>query len=176
MKYLFYAGLCLILVLIQTTVIRYFGSLRGCYDLFIVLVVFLGLYRKAHESIPVILLAGFLMDNLYNGPFGLYITSYIWLFVCIKWSSVYFNVRSNMFLIFAVAAGVLFENFIFINFFIISDSGLSLFGRLFSKVFIQFIWAVFSGYFFIMLIKKAYNTWSRLFSLQLIEENGHGFL
>lgn len=157
MKYLFYVCLCLILALIQTTVVRYFGMLRGFYDLFIVVVVFLGLYRNFRESIPVILLAGFIMDNLYNGPFGLYVTVYIWLYICIRWSSVYFNVRSSMFLVFVVAAGVLFENIIYIGSFMMFNPELLFVENLSGKIFTQFVWALVTGYFFIMLIKKTYH-------------------
>lgn len=174
MKYFFYACLCLILALIQTTVVQHFQMVRGCYDLFIVVVVFLGLYRNFRESIPVILSAGFLMDNLHNGPFGLYMTSYLWLYVCIRWSSVYFNVRSGLFLTFAVAGGVLFENLIFISSFIILNPDSLLSENISGRIFTQFIWVLISGYFFITLIKKAYNTWSRLFNPQAAEQNGHG--
>lgn len=174
MKYFFYACLFLILILIQTTVVRYFQIFRGCYDLFIVVVVFLGLYRNFRESIPVILLSGLLMDSLYNGPFGLYMTTYLWLYICIRWSSVYFNVRSSLFLTFAVAAGVLFENLIFISSIIMFNPDSLLFENMSGKIFTQSIWAVISGYFFIMLIKKGYYTWSKLFSLQAAEQNGHG--
>nr|CBX30943.1 hypothetical protein N47_E44550 [uncultured Desulfobacterium sp.] len=173
MKYLFYAFLCILLAIIQTTFVLYFPIFRGCYDLFVIIVVFLGLYRNFRESIPVILLAGLLMDNMYNGPFGLYLTSYIWIYICIRWSSVYFNVRSSLFLIFAVAAGVLFENLVFISSFIMFNSDLLLSENILWKILTQFIWALFSGYFFIMLIKKAYNSCSRLFSFQAIEQNGH---
>lgn len=138
----------------------------------IVVVAFLGLYRNFRESIPVILFAGLLMDNLYNGPFGLYMTSYIWLYICIRWSSVYFNVRSSIFLIFIVAAGVLFENLIFISSFMMFNPDLLLSENISYKIFTQFIWALLSGYFSIMLVKKVYNAWYKLFRLQAVEQNG----
>ncbi|MFH2047344.1 MAG: hypothetical protein ABIK92_19625 [Pseudomonadota bacterium] len=97
------------------------------------------------------------MDNLYNGPFGLYVTVYIWLYICIRWSSVYFNVRSSMFLVFVVAAGVLFENIIYIGSFMMFNPELLFVENLSGKIFTQFVWALVTGYFFIMLIKKTYH-------------------
>ncbi|MDP3284795.1 MAG: hypothetical protein Q8M56_10250, partial [Desulfobacterales bacterium] len=72
---------------------HYFSILSGFYDLFILVVIYLGLYRNLRESLSVILFLGIIMDNLYNGPFGLHMTVYLWLYATIRWSSVYFHVR-----------------------------------------------------------------------------------
>ncbi|MDQ1330252.1 MAG: hypothetical protein QG578_515, partial [Thermodesulfobacteriota bacterium] len=84
MKYIFYAFTCLVFILIQTTVVHYFRILNGFYDLFLLIVIYLGLYRNLRESLPVILFLGIIMDNLCTGPFGLYMTVYLWLYATIR--------------------------------------------------------------------------------------------
>jgi hypothetical protein len=53
-----------------------------------------------------------------------------------------------------VVAGVLLENIIFIASFMLFNPGLLLSDNLAGKIFLQFIWALISGYFFIMIVKK----------------------
>lgn len=173
MKYFFYAFICLVSILIQTTVIHYFGVLSGFYDLFLPIVIFLGLYRNSRESIPVILSLGIIMDNLYNGPFGLYITVYLWLYAAIRWSSVYFHVRNKPFMIFAVAAGVLFENLVFIGSFILFNPDTHFPGNITENTFAQILWAFLTGPFFLIFINRAYNTWTGWFNPHASGQRGH---
>ena len=172
MNYLLYIFSCLVLILIQTTVIHDLPLFNGFYDLLIVVVIFLGLYRNLRESIPVILFAGFIMDNLYNGPFGLYLTVYLWLYACIRWSSVYFNVRSILFLAFIVPAGVLFENIIFLGSFAMFNSGSFHHSGIYSVVAEQIVWAMITGPALIMLLNFSHSIWSKWFNMQVSGQKG----
>ncbi|MFO7665206.1 MAG: hypothetical protein R6V76_01130 [Desulfobacterales bacterium] len=172
MNYLLYIFSCLVLILIQTTVIYDLPILNRFYDLLIVVVIFLGLYRNLRESIPVILLAGFIMDNLYNGPFGLYLTVYLWLYACIRWSSVYFNVKSILFLAFIIPAGVLFENIIFLGSFVMFNSGSIHHSGIYRAVAEQIILAMMTGPVLIMLLNFLHGTWSRWFNMQVSGQKG----
>lgn len=145
---------------------------NGFFDLLIVVVIFLGLYRNLRESIPVILFAGFIMDNLYNGPFGLYLTVYFWLYACIRWSSVYFNVRSILFLAFIVPAGVLFENIIFLGSFAMFNSDSFYNSGIYSVVAKQILWAMIAGPALIMLLNFSHSIWSRLLNMQVSVQKG----
>ncbi|MFH1976402.1 MAG: hypothetical protein ABIJ52_12715 [Pseudomonadota bacterium] len=173
MNYLLYIFSCLVPILIQTTVIHDLPLFNGFYDLLIVVVIFLGLYRNLRESIPVILFAGFIMDNLFNGPFGLYLTVYLWLYACIRWCSVYFNVRSILFLAFIVPAGVLFENIIFLGSFAMFNSGSFHYSDIYSVVAEQIIWALITGSVCIMLLKFTHSIWDSWFNMQPSEQKGH---
>lgn len=170
MKYFFYAFTCLVLILIQTTVIHHFRGLSGFYDLFVIVVMYLGLYRSLRESIPVILFFGIVMDILYNGPFGLYMTIYLWLYATIRWSSVYFHVRNKLFLVFAVASGVLFENLVFIGSFVMFNPDSQFPGNIPENALVQILWAFLTGPFFLMFINRAYNTWSGWFNPHVSEQ------
>lgn len=170
MKYFFYGFTCLFLILIQTTVIHYFRVLNGFYDLFILVVIYLGLYRNLRESIPVILFLGIIMDNIYIGPFGLYMTVYLWLYAAIRWSSVYFHVRNKLFLVFAVASGVLFENLVFMGSFVMFNPDSQFPGNIPENALGQILWAFLTGSFFLMFIHRAYNIWSGWFNPHVSEQ------
>jgi len=174
MNYLLYILSCLVLILIQTTVIHDLPLFNGFYDLLIVVVIFLGLYRNLRESIPVILFAGFIMDNFFNGPFGLYLTVYLWLYACIRWCSVYFNVRSILFLAFIVPVGVLFENIIFLGSFAMFNPGSFHYSDIYSIVVEQIIWALITGPVFIMLLKFTHSIWNRWFNMRVSEQKELG--
>ncbi len=172
MNYLLYILSCLVLILIQTTVINYLPLFNGFYDLVTVVVIFLGLTRSLRESIPVILFAGFLMDNLHNGPFGTYLTVYLWLYACIRWCSVYFNVKSILFLAFIVPAGVLFENIIFLGSFAMFNSGFFHRSDIYIIVAEQMVWSMITGPVLIMLLNFLQSIWSKLFNMQVAGQKG----
>ena len=174
MNYLLYIFLCLILILIQTTVIHTLPLFNGFYDILAVIVIFLGLYRNLRESIPVILFIGFTMDNLYNGSFGLYLTVYLWLYACIRWCSVYFNVRSILFLAFIVPVGVLFENIIFLGSFAMFNADSFHYSDIYSVVAEQIIWAMITGPAIMILLNFTHSIWNRWFNMQTSEQKGHG--
>ena len=160
MKCIFYLLICLILILIQTTIIPCFRLLSGFYDLFIPIIVYFGLYRKTRESVLVILFLGLIMDNMSNGPFGLYISVYFWLYAAMRWSSVYFHVRNKPFMIFTVASGVLFENLIFIGSFFLFNPNAEFPGNAPGNALEQILWALLTGSFFLMFINRSFHAWS----------------
>jgi len=174
MNYLLYIFLCLILILIQSTVIQTLPLFNGYYDILTVVVIFLGLFRNFRESIPVILFIGFIMDNLSNGPFGLYLTVYLWLYACIRWCSVYFNVRSTFFLALIVPAGVLFENIIFLGSFAMFNADSFHHSDIYRIVAEQIIWAMITGPACLILLNFSQSIWNRWFNMRTSDQKGHG--
>ncbi len=174
MTYFFYLFTSFVLMLVQTTIMHYFSVLSGFYDLFLLIVIFLGLYRNLRESIPVILFLGIIMDNLCNGPFGLYTTVYLWFYAIIRWSSVYFHIRNTLFMVFAVASGVLFENLIFIGSFVMFNPDSQFPGNITENALVQILWAFLTGPFFLMFINRAYNIWRGFFKPHVSEQSSHG--
>ena len=79
MRYGFYIGTCLFLILIQTTIVPYLTAFNGIYDLLIPFVIFICICLPVRESLPFVLILGLIMDNLSGSPFGLYLTFYFWL-------------------------------------------------------------------------------------------------
>ena len=78
------------------------------YDLFIPLIIFMGLYQSTHIGLPLCILFGFFMDVFSGGIFGLFLSIYFWLFCLVK-AVLRFLDLQNLFLeavlvIFGVAA------------------------------------------------------------------------
>jgi len=75
MSYFFNIATCLVLVILQTTVMPSLSLPGRFYDLMIPFVVYLGLSRPVREGLLFVCLIGFIMDNLSGSPFGLYLAS-----------------------------------------------------------------------------------------------------
>lgn len=106
---LFHVLVCLFLVVVQTTWLPLFTRVSSCYDLMIPFVVYLGLCSSLRKGLPLVLVAGAIIDQLSGAPAGLYFSAYGWLFMGIRWITGYFRMENILFLPCAMAAGVLVE-------------------------------------------------------------------
>lgn len=171
MTYCFYVCICVCLVIFHTTIIPHISLLTNFYDILIPFIIYLGLFRPVRESIVFILVLGFLMDNLSGGPFGLYLTTYLWLFIVVKVVVKYLHARNNILLVLIVAAGVLMENIIFITFFSISDQNSQFFTNTVKIVIYQILWAGFTGFFFITFFSQIHEKLERWFNELIAEKS-----
>ena len=110
MKYGFYAITGIGLILFQTTICPGLPFYFFCYDLLLPVVISAGIYRSPREGILGVLVLGFLMDQLSGAPFGLYITTYLWLFLAVKLARRFIHVKNLFFLVLISAVGVVMEN------------------------------------------------------------------
>ena len=155
MIYCYYISVCLILVILQTTIVPHLPLLNRCYDLLIPFIVYLGLSRPARESIPCVLFMGFIMDNLSGSPFGLYITTYLWLYVGVRGITKMLEVGKRLLIIaLLVVTGVLIENFIFFATFRILGSQNRLAAEAYHQVVYQLIWAIGTGPLMLLLFRN----------------------
>ena len=171
MTYCFHVGICLCLVLFQTTVMPYFHLFDRFYDLLSPFVIYLSLFRSLRQSIPVILFFGFLMDSLSGGPFGLYLTTYIWLFIGVKWIITFLHLGDSLFLPFLVAAGVLLQNCIFIGTIAMFEPGTQFLSAAVSIVTIQVLWAIFTGPILLMFFNYSYGRWNKWLKKVFVKES-----
>ena len=156
MSYFFNISVCLLLVILQTTIMPYLPPLDKFYDLLIPFIVYLSLSRPVRESLPFILFLGFIMDNLSGGPFGLYLTTYFWLYVGVKGITMFIQVGNRLLIIaLIVAGGVLFENLILLGTFAILGSRQQFAGDAIEIVVIQVLWAIFTGSLFLLFFRSA---------------------
>jgi len=160
MNFLFYIGLSLALVVLKTVLMPLLSIFDGFYDTLIPLVFYLGLYRPARESIPFILLLGFTMDSLSGGPFGIYLTTYFWLFVLTCWSVTFLHAGNKGLWLVAVAAGVFIENLIVLATMLWLGEASNLPPGGLSRAGTQLLWAVGTGPFLIVAISVAHRKWS----------------
>lgn len=161
MTYCFHFIICFFLVILQTTVMPYFSVFDRFYDLLFPFIVFLSLFRSSRESIPVVLFFGFVMDTLSGGPFGLYLTTYLWLFVGVKWMITFLDVGDSVLLPFVVAAGVLIQNLMFVGAIAIFSPLTLSFSLTVSNIAVQLLWALFTGPIFLLFFNYSHNKWDK---------------
>jgi len=160
MRYGFYIGTCLFLIIIQTTLFAYFNVFAGMYDLLIPFVIFIGICLPLRESLPFILIVGLIMDNLSGSPFGLYLTFYFWLFVGVRWILKFLRVSNKLFLSLVVVIAVLIENLLIIGTFGIIGPGWQLPAAALKNISVQLFWALTTGPLFLfclLAISKRFN-------------------
>lgn len=163
MTYCFYTITCLLLVIFQTSIIPYLSSSFIFYDLLAPFSIYLGLFRPTRESILVILFMGFVMDSLSGGLFGLYMTTYFWLFIGVRWLTKFFQIENSTLFLFIVAIGVLLENCIFIGISFILGSISQISKVEIKNISWQVFLALFTGPFFLIMLNYAQRRWDKLF-------------
>lgn len=160
MNFLFYMCLSLILVILKTTLMPYFSIFDQFYDMLIPFVFYLGLYRPAREGIPFILLLGFTLDSLSGGPFGIFLTTYFWMFVLTRWFVTFLHAGNKGLWLIVVAAGVLVENLIIIATILWLGEASELPPGWGDRVVTQLLWALSTGPVLIIAISIAHRKWS----------------
>ncbi len=161
MKHFLNICIGLFLIVIQTTVMPHIPVFERFYDLLTPLVLYLSIFRPVRESAVIILIFGFLMDNISGGPFGLYLTVYFWLFLSVRWAITFLHVGDSFLLPFVVAVGVLMENLIFIGAAAMFEQNLQISQIMINTVVVQVLWAVFTGPFFLLLFNYSHRRWDR---------------
>jgi hypothetical protein len=101
------------------------------------------------------------MDIISGGPFGLYLTAYVWLFIGVRWAITFLHVGDSVLLPFVVAAGVLMENLIFIGTSVMFEQSSRISEAIVSTIVIQVLWAIFTGPLFLMFFNYAHRHWDR---------------
>ncbi|MGD8880626.1 MAG: rod shape-determining protein MreD [Desulfobacterales bacterium] len=167
MRYCFYIGTCLLLIIVQTTFLSYFDITSGIYDLLIPFVIFLSVCLPVRECLPFILVLGFIVDNLSGSPFGLYLTFYFWLFAGIRWIIQYLRAGNKLFLSLVVIVAVLIQNILVLGIFSYFGPIEQLPTEVVKNIALQIFWAVVTGPLFLLSL----FTIAKRFNIQL---NGAG--
>lgn len=163
MRYGFYIGTCLFLILIQTTVLTYFTAFSGIYDILIPFVIFICICLPIRESLPFVLILGLIMDNLSGSPFGLYLTFYFWLLGGVRLILKFLRMSNKFLLSLIVIVAVLIENIIVIGTFALSGPDWQLPADTFKNMALPIFWAMVTGPVFLLGLL----TLSRRFDIQM---------
>ncbi len=174
MNWSFYVFAGFVLLIFQTAVIPYISILDGFYDLLIPFTLYLSIFHPSRETVFVILVMGFIMDNLSGGPFGLYCTTYLWLFIGVGWMVTFLHATNRLLISFVVAAGVILENtLLYVTLtFLSADSYFPL--NAFRIVTVQFLWALCTGPFLIAGLNFSHKKWNVRMNKIFFDENGDG--
>lgn len=166
MNYGFYIIISLTLIIMDTALLPSMPFSTMFYDLLIPFVVYLGLFRPLKESVAVVFVLGMVVDGLSSGPFGLFLTTYIWLFFGVKWIVTFLHAHSTLILPFVVALGVLFENAVFLAVVGILMPTAQFPLDTHKTVLVQFVLAVFTGPVLLLLIEGGHKKWWHLIGQQ----------
>ncbi|MBU4344181.1 MAG: rod shape-determining protein MreD [Desulfobacteraceae bacterium] len=164
MIYFFHISACLCLVIFQTTILPCFPLFNTFYDLSALYIVYMGLFFGVREGMPVALIIGLIMDSLSGGPFGVYLTTYLWLFIGVRQFIKFFRVSNYILLPFVVTAAVLIENVILFGTFAMLEPGTQFSSSVINSVVIQVAWAICTGPFIIQFYNFTYKRWDKLFN------------
>ena len=163
MTYLFYIGLCLGLIIVQTTVMPGLPAFRHFYDLLLPLVLYLGLYRFVREGLLAVIVLGLVMDNLSGAPFGVYLTVYFWIFMLVSWGSTYLHVGNQILLFIVSGAGVLIENLIFLGTMTVLSKNFQLPAGVVDSLGNQIVWGLLTGPVLIVSIRFLHGRFEKWF-------------
>jgi hypothetical protein len=108
-----YAMIGLATIVGQTTILRIPLVRNVFYDLLIPLIIFLGLRLREGRGVSLLVILGFVMDLLSGGIFGLYLSTYFWIFLSVKGVARYFDVDDITFQSILVALCVLGQHLLF---------------------------------------------------------------
>lgn len=110
MSVLFNTVICLILIFFQTTIKSMIPVLNAFYDLLIPFICYISINQHMAINVMIAVLLGYTMDSLSSGPFGIFLTTYIWYLLAIHFLSKWFNLKNIYLISVIITIGVLFEN------------------------------------------------------------------
>jgi len=97
------------------------------------------------------------MDTLSGGAFGMYSTTYFWLYGAIAWLIGFLHFKNNLLLPFVVVVGVFLENMVFLGTIKLGHPAGALPGGIFRTVSVQLLWALFTGPLLLLLIRAVHR-------------------
>jgi hypothetical protein len=168
MTIVFYIMVSLCLVLIKTTLIPGLPLFEKFYDLLIPIIIYLSFFRSKLEGIPIVVFFGLIMDSLCGGPMGLYLVTYIWLYMGMRWIAQFLHTGSFVLLTIAVAIGVVFEIAILLGYMTFLAPSASIPVDSIKTVVLQIMWALTTGPLILAIIawaQKQLDLWrSKIFA------------
>ena len=175
MTILFYILVSLCLVIVKTTLIPGMAFLEKFYDLLIPIVIYLSLFRSLREGIPIVLFFGLIMDSLCGGPMGLYMATYIWLYVAMRYLKQVLHAGNIVLFAVAVAGGVAFESIILLIYMLLLAPGAIVPADAAKTTVLQILWAFITGPILMVLIswaQKQIDIWREKLFPDWLDSNG----
>jgi hypothetical protein len=162
---------CLFLIIFQTTLLQG-GGPTYLYDLLAPFVVYLGVYRLPREALPILLLGGLAMDGISGGSFGIHLTTYVWMYVGVRWAIQFLHVGNVILLPLLVSVAVAFESLVAAFTAIVLAPVAWPVESMFSVVSGQVAWGAVTGPFLVMLFIKGQHAIQRMRKSLLVEKDG----
>jgi rod shape-determining protein MreD len=162
MNPLFLGTVSLLLIVIQTAVLPKLRIFGPGYDIFIVFIVYLCLTRPHLEAVLFSICGGLIMDAISGGPWGIFLTIYIWTNIFLKLGLRVLQLGSPFVISILVAIGVVLENLLIVTLFEGMDRNglvyLNPSGLLVSQIF----WAALTSPFVFWIILSCHRRFTKL--------------
>jgi hypothetical protein len=171
MQYLVFFFLSLFIVVLQTTLLPGISGALWFYDLIIPYAVYFSLYRPFRDGLPVLIVAAMMMDMISGAPAGIYLSTYLWLFLAFRQTWRFLDVKHTYLFPVIVVVGVLFQQFLFWLVISLQAGGVAFSSGGMQVVFFQLLWAVVSAPLIFLFLQKFFAYTDRVFTGKL-NENG----
>ncbi len=106
----FYLCLFLVFFIVQTSTLHSFSVLGQAFDLMLVVVLSLSLKFSHVGTAAAVFLLGCAMDSVSGGPFGLYISAYVWIYILVRSLKFLVHMENIVFIVCMSAVAVVVEN------------------------------------------------------------------
>jgi rod shape-determining protein MreD len=171
--YVFHVAVILMLIIFQTAVKPQFLFLTGLYDVLTAYVIYLSLYHRTREILPIILISGLVMDAISGGPMGVFLTSYMWIVLLTRWTTKLIH-RDNLVLrFFIVGVGVLVQTGVYIGTSLLLGHASLIAAPTVKIALVQGLWALGTGAILITLFRQALRFWERFLNTYFVRESMH---
>jgi hypothetical protein len=156
----------------QTTVVPQLPFMSHCYDLLLPYVIYQAVFRRARESVVLVIGAGGVMGLLSGAPAGIFIIVYLWVMVGVWWGIRFFHMGNYVLVPFVVGIAILLESAFFAIYMMVRMTGMA--GSLVTGEIVlgQLGWALISAPLFMMLLNTVHRRWRAWFG-HLNVDNGN---
>lgn len=113
-RFFFYLCMFFVFFLIQTSNLWFFSILNKRFDLLLVIVLSLSLKFSHIRTLGAVFLLGVTMDSISGGPFALYISAYVWIYILIRSLKAFVHLENIFFLVCIGVVAVVVENLFFL--------------------------------------------------------------
>ncbi|MFP4158727.1 MAG: hypothetical protein ACLFQ9_03335 [Desulfobacterales bacterium] len=161
-RYLFYLITVVFLVIVQTSIIPYMPGILKFYDFLVPFVVYLSLYKPLSHGLPVLAAAGLVMDMLSGAPIGIYLTTYLWVFLAFRRVARWVGIKDHLLFSLLAVLGVVFENLIFSVVLISSSPRVFFTLDSLELIFLQVLWTVVTAPFLWLAFKYCFGDHGRI--------------
>ena len=141
MAFTFVTILSLFLIVLQTAVLPEISIFRNTFDLVIINVLYVAILFSNPWGLGAVAVIGCIMDSLSGSPFGLFISSYIWMYILVQLMKPVFFSRSIFFLPAVTVFSVLLEYLFLLLSVFIGSGGKGVLSLNFSLMVKQLLWA-----------------------------------
>ena len=145
MRYVLYLIFGVFLVGLHTAVLADLPSILSFYDIMIPFVVYFSLFRGLSAGLSVVLIIGFIMDMISGAPNGIYMATFMIVYLMFRNITAYFHAQETVLLTICTLVGILIENIAFGLSSMILHADLDISFTALQIVVVQLIWGILTG-------------------------------